>query len=139
MRLRFVPWLLAALLGAAALAGCSSDTQSKIDKAVDGVKKDVDQQVDKLRARGAAEAIRVKLLVDTGTDDQKNITAQEVDAAVKDASDDVKVTRSTSDSKVVYLDVAAGKERACVTVPATGHEVEVTSGSCPATNAPAPA
>lgn len=133
--MRLTVRLLAALLALSAATGtlvaCSSDSK----ETVTSVKDQAADEVGEAGVRGAAEAYRVALKAD--------------DAAQEDGVRDVAVLQENAkdlpgDAEVIGIDDADGDGKdddgkvevkvsdklACVTLPETGNEVDVTDGAC---------
>jgi hypothetical protein len=144
------PRIVAALLVFALIpvlaAGCSSETRDKAKDAAESAKDDASSSAksaghdakaaaDKAKARAQAEGLRAELKADKQGDRDGLRSIDVINENVKDLPGDpdaTGITDSDSDGEdddgKVQFDV--GDASACVTIPATGEDVGVTSGAC---------
>ncbi len=130
------PAVLLLVLAAPLLAaGCSSDTTSKAKDTVSSAKDDAKVDADKAAARTAAEALRASLKANKTADKEGIRSTKAINEAAADLPGDAKfsgVADSNSDGQdddgKVQVDV--GDQHACLTLPATGKNIDVTSGAC---------
>lgn len=131
---RIVLFALAAVVLLTAGA-CSDDAGNEVNDAVDAV----EDRVGEAGARAGAEAFRVTL--ENEDADGANGGLRNVDvlqAAAEDLPGDPEIVGiadgngdGVDDDGFVQFNV--GDEAACVEVPASGNNVEVTGGACPST------
>ncbi|HEX6311490.1 MAG TPA: hypothetical protein VF152_07655 [Acidimicrobiia bacterium] len=126
---------LVVLATAALLAGSAcDDAQDEAEETVE----EVEEKAGEAGARAGAEAFRASLKAQETDDDAGGVRAIEpLRAAAEDVPGGADVTGITdSNGDGVdddgYVQVEVGDERACVTLPETGDEIDVSGGACPA-------
>jgi hypothetical protein len=118
------------------VTACSDDTREKIGEAAGGVREDVESATDDARARAAAEAFRAAVKADDLDDAQGG--AREVAMLQANAEDlpgdpaaegivDADGDGADDDGLVEFV---IGDGTACVTLPETGDDIDVTGGTC---------
>lgn len=115
------------------VVACSDDASDQAEDAVDAV----EEQVGEAGARAGAEAFRASLGtqdVDDASGGRRNVEV--LQAAADDLPGDPEVTGiEDGDGDGVdddgYVQFVVGDESACVEVPESGDEVDVTGGDCP--------
>jgi hypothetical protein len=140
MRLSFMTRTSVALFAGVALAfgaaACDEETRDKAGDAVESAREDVEESVDEAGARGAAESFRVSLKAQDTDDDAGGVRAID---ALNEAADDL-----PGDPEVLgigdgngdgadddgLVEIRVGEELACVTLPTSGNEIDVTGGAC---------
>jgi hypothetical protein len=133
--MRYVRMSLAALAVVGLLAGgaaCDDDTRDKAKEAVESAK----EKVGEAGARAAAEAFRASL---KAQDDDVPGGVRNVDVlreAAKDLPGDPAITGiddADGDGRDDdgYVQAKVGDETACVTVPESGDDIDVSGGACP--------
>lgn len=124
-----------AMVATLAGAGCSDDTQKEIDEAAEAVRSDAEDVARDAGARAVGEAFRVSLETN---DIAENDGYRSVEA-LQDAADDLPGDPDISgiedgdgdgldDDGRVEVTVDGGS--ACVVIPETGTDAEVTDGAC---------
>ncbi|MEZ5139271.1 MAG: hypothetical protein R2702_06410 [Acidimicrobiales bacterium] len=133
-RSRFALLILLALL-APAVAACSSDTTDSAKETVESAKDDAAQAADDTEVRAQAEALRVSLKANDTADEEGVRSVDAIDQAVEDLPGDPEVSGvddgdgdGLDDDGKVQLTV--GDSSACVTLPESGEEIDVTDGDC---------
>ena len=127
--------LVVVVLAAFATA-CDEDTQDKADEAVERATEDIDEGVDDASARAGAEAFRASLKAQETDDDAGGV--RQVDA-LEEAADDVPGSPDIAgiaddDGDGVdddgRVEVRVGDQVACVELPESGDEIDVTDDAC---------
>jgi hypothetical protein len=134
MRYARMGLLALAVVGLLVGGACDDETEDKAEEAVEGAK----EKAGEAGARASAEAFRVSLKAQD-TDDAsggvRNVEA--LRSAAEDLPGDPDITGiadadgdGRDDDGYVQADV--GDESACVTLPETGDDIDVSGGACPA-------
>jgi hypothetical protein len=131
-------WMVLALASLAVLAvagGCSDKTKDKLKDAAKGVQSDLSSDTGKVKARAVAEALRGSLKANKTADQQGVRSVVVLQQAVNDLPGTPTVTGITDgdgDGKDDdgLLEVDEDGAKACLTLPATGEDIQVTSGAC---------
>lgn len=131
----FVFALTAALLTAAVLGACSDDDRKDAGETVDSVKEEAEDEVGEAGARAAGEAYRVALKADDGGNEKGLRSVSVLQENSKDLPGDPEVLGiadgdGDGDDDDGKVELKVSDKSACVTVPATGTEVDVTDGAC---------
>lgn len=130
LRICLVPLAALALLAGGA---CGDDDA---DDTVEDIEEGVEERTGQAGARAAAEAFRVSLRAQDTDDEDGGVRQIE---ALRDAADDVPgdpditgIEDETGDGidDDGYVQVDVGDESACVTLPETGNEIDVSGGAC---------
>lgn len=125
--------LALAVVGLMAGGACDDDTRDKAEEAVEDVK----EKAGEAGARASAESFRAALKAQD-TDDAsggvRNIEALE--SAAQDLPGDpefVGIADADGDGRDDdgYVQANVGDESACVTLPESGDDIEVSGGACP--------
>jgi hypothetical protein len=134
MRYARMGLLVLAVVGLVVGSACDDETQDEAEEAVEGAK----EKAGEAGARASAEAFRVSLKAqdtDDATGGVRNVEA--LRAAADDLPGDPDITGiadadgdGRDDDGYVQADV--GDESACVTLPETGDDIDVSGGACPA-------
>jgi hypothetical protein len=134
MRYARMGLLALAVVGLVVGSACDDETQDEAEEAVEGAK----EKAGEAGARASAEAFRVSLKAqdtDDATGGVRNVEA--LRAAADDLPGDPDITGiadadgdGRDDDGYVQADV--GDESACVTLPETGDDIDVSGGACPA-------
>jgi hypothetical protein len=134
----FVVALLGSLLVASVLGGCSSETKQKVKEGAKSIQSDISSDVDKASARATAEALRLSLKNNKDADTKGVRSVEVLNQAVKDLPGDPTVTGivdangdGMDDDGLLQVDQDG--QSACITLPPTGEEIDVTSGACAGT------
>jgi hypothetical protein len=139
-RMRHTRFGLIAVVAVALLAGgaCDDDAQDKAKEKAEGLKKEAGEKAGEAGARATAEAYRVSLKAQE-TDDAAGGVRQVtvLQAAAEDLPGDPDITGiEDGDGDGLdddgYVQVNAGDESACVTLPESGDDIDVSGGACPA-------
>jgi hypothetical protein len=120
------------VVGLMAVGACDDDTRDKAEETVEDVK----EKAGEAGARAAAEAFRASL---KAQDDDVAGGVRNVDVLRKAAEDlpgDPEITGiddTDGDGRDDdgYVQATVGDENACITVPETGDDIDVTGGACP--------
>jgi hypothetical protein len=133
MRYARMGLLALAVVGLVVGSACDDETQDEAEEAVEGAK----EKAGEAGARASAEAFRVSLKAqdtDDATGGVRNVEA--LRAAADDLPGDPDITGiadadgdGRDDDGYVQADV--GDESACVTLPETGDDIDVSGGACP--------
>jgi hypothetical protein len=133
MRYARMGLLVLAVVGLVVGSACDDETQDEAEEAVEGAK----EKAGEAGARASAEAFRVSLKAqdtDDATGGVRNVEA--LRAAADDLPGDPDITGiadadgdGRDDDGYVQADV--GDESACVTLPETGDDIDVSGGACP--------
>jgi hypothetical protein len=125
--------LALAVVGLMAGGACDDDTQDKAEEAVEDVK----EKAGEAGARATAEGLRASLKAQD-TDDAsggvRNIEA--IRSAAKDLPGDPEFVGIADDDgdggdDDGYVQANVGDESACVILPESGGDIEVSGGACP--------
>lgn len=128
--------LLAVLAATLAASACSDDTRDKIGDAAESVQEDVESATEEARARAAAEAFRASIKADD-IDDARG-GAREI-ALLQESAEDLpgdSVAQGIVDGDGDgvdddgFVEFRVGDAVVCVTLPATGDDIDVTDGAC---------
>ena len=123
-----------AVVGLIAGGACDDDTRDKAKETVESAK----DKVGEAGARAAAEAYRASLKAhdtDDASGGVRNVEALRV--VVKDLPGDPEITgiddadRDGRDDDG-YVQATVGDKNACITLPETGDDIDVSGGACPA-------
>jgi hypothetical protein len=135
--MRRIPSLFAVvvLVGAFAVAGCSSDTTDKAKDTAKSAQEDVEDAAGTGAARIAAEGLRASLKGNATADDEGVRSVKAINDAADELPDDAELSGvddgdgdgKDDDGKV---QVSVGDQQACLTLPATGEDTKVTTGPC---------
>jgi len=116
-------------------AGCSSDTTDSAKETVESAKDDAAQAADDAEVRAQAEALRASMKANDTADEEGVRSVDALDQAVEDLPGDPEVSGiddgdgdGLDDDGKVQLTV--GGSHACVTLPESGEEIDVTDGEC---------
>jgi hypothetical protein len=122
-------------LGAVA-AGCDDDTQEEVEEAAEEAREEVEEGAGEAGARAAAEAFRASLKAQETDDDAGGVRQVEaLNEAAEDLPGDPDVS-GIADGNGDGIDddglveITVGDEVACVTLPESGNEIDVTGGAC---------
>ena len=123
------------MLGAA-LIGCSEDTRDKLGDAAESAREDIESASDTVAARAAAESFRAAIKADDLDDTRGG--ARELallqDKAGDLPGDPVAEGIADADGDGVdddgWVEFVVGDAVACVTLPVTGDDIDVTEGRC---------
>ena len=134
-RIRPFALALARLLPSALAASCSSDTVDKAKDTAESAADDVDNSVDSGTARAQAEAMRAALKANDTADADGLRSVEALQQTADDLPGDPEVTGITDadgdglddDGKV---QVTVDDQSACLTIPETGDDTEVSGGAC---------
>jgi hypothetical protein len=127
--------VIGALLGAA-LVACSDETRDRIGDAADSAREDIESAGNTVGARAAAESFRAAIKADD-LDDARG-GAREL-ALLQDKADALPgdpVAEGITDADGDGIDddgrveFVVGDAVACVTLPASGDDIDVTDGRC---------
>ncbi len=135
MRRSAVTALLAVLALLPLATGCSSDTADDAKSAVESAKDDAAETVDDASARGQAEALRASLKGNDTADEEGVRSVAAIRQAAEDLPGDPEVT-GVEDGDGDGLDddgkvqITVGGSSACVSLPETGGEIDVSGGEC---------
>jgi len=117
------------------LTGCSEEDRKDAGQTASSVKEEAEDEVGEAGARAAAEAFRAALKADDGGDEAGLRSVAVLEENSGDLPGDPEVLGiddgdgdGTDDDGKVELKVS--DKSACVTVPETGKEVDVTDGVC---------
>ncbi len=115
----------------------ATDIGSDISSGATDLGSDVANGTNKVRARATAEAIRVSLKNNKDADAKGVRNIDVLHQVVKDLPGDPTVTGIEDKNgdgldDDGHLQVDQGGQSACVTLPKTGKDIQVTSGPCPA-------
>jgi hypothetical protein len=131
---------LIAVAAVALLAGgaCDDDAQDKAKEKAEDLKEKAGDKAGEAGARGTAEAFRVSLKAqetDDGAGGVRQVTV--LQAAAEDLPGDLDITRiEDGDGDGIdddgYVQFNVGDESACVTLPESGDDIDVSGGACPA-------
>lgn len=135
---RFTLALFLVVFGAAFIAACSSDAEDAVDdvqETADSLQDEAADEVGEAGARAAAEAYRAALKADDGGDEAGLRSVAVLEENVTDLPGDPEVVGIEDgdgdglddDGNVEFV---VGDAIACVSVPETGDEVDVTDGAC---------
>ena len=122
-------------LAAAALllgAACDDDTQDAVDSAKSTVT-DLQNKAGEAGARGVAEAYRAALKAE-GANNNKSLCNE---SALQSAADklpgdpDVEIIDDDGADNACFVQVTVSDQSACVEVPTSGDNVDVSGGTCP--------
>jgi hypothetical protein len=138
MRYARLGLLALAVVGLLVGGACDDETQDEAEKEAEEAVEGAKEKAGEAGARASAEAFRVSLKAQD-TDDASG-GVRNVDAlrsAAEDLPGDPDITGITDgdgdgrdDDGYVQADV--GDESACVTLPETGDDIDVSGGACPA-------
>ena len=128
--------VLIAALAVLGLSACSDDTRDKIGDAAGEVQEDVESATEGARARAAAEAFRASIKADDLDDAAGG--AREL-ALLQESSEDLPgdpvadgIVDGDGDGidDDGFVEFVVGDATACVTLPVTGDDIEVSGGRC---------
>jgi hypothetical protein len=134
MRYARMSLLALAVVGLLVGSACDDETRDKAEEAVEDAK----DKAGEAGARASAEAFRVSLKAQD-TDDAsggvRNVEA--LRSAAEDLPGDpdiIGITDADGDGRDDdgYVQADVGDESACVTLPETGDDIDVSGGACPA-------
>jgi hypothetical protein len=123
-------------VGLLGLAACSDDTRDKISDAAESVQEDIESASEEARARAAAEAFRAAIKAEDLDDAAGG--AREV-ALLEESSGDLPgdpVAEGIADANGDgidddgFVEFVVGDAVACVTLPESGDDIDVTDGRC---------
>lgn len=135
MRRSAVTALLATLLLLVFAAGCSSDDVDDARETVESARDDAAEAIDETAARGQAEGLRAGLKVSDVADEEGVRSVSAIEEAAADLPGDPEVT-GIDDGDGDGLDddgkvqVTVDGSSACVSLPETGEDIDVTGGEC---------
>lgn len=127
--------LAAGAMAALLAAGCSEETQKEVDEAADSVREDAEDAAGDAGARTVAESLRAALAIN---DIAENDGYRSV-KALQDAADDLPGDPQISGIEDAdgdgfdddgEVEVTVEDQAACLLIPETGTETEVTNGGC---------
>jgi hypothetical protein len=133
MRYARLGLLALAVVGLLVGGACDDETKDEAEEAVEGAK----EKAGEAGARASAEAFRVSLKAqdtDDATGGVRNVEA--LRSAAEDLPGDPTITGiadSDGDGRDDdgYVQADVGDESACVTLPETGDDIDVSGGACP--------
>jgi hypothetical protein len=133
MRYARMGLMVLAVVGLMAAGACDDDTRDKAKEAVESAK----DKAGEAGARAAAEAFRASL---KAQDDDVPGGVRNVDVlreAAKDLPGDPEITGiddADGDGRDDdgYVQAKVGDESACITLPESGDDIDVSGGACPA-------
>jgi hypothetical protein len=136
MRMRVARVTLVALVAVGLLVGsaCDDDTRDKAEKTVDEAK----EKAGEAGARASAEAFRTSLKAQDIEDANGGVRSVEaLRSAAEDLPGDPDITGiadADGDGRDDdgYVQAKVGHESACVTLPVSGDDIDVSGGACPA-------
>ena len=126
---------IALVLTGAALSGCSSETADKAGDAAESAKDDAAQVADDASARVQAEALRASLKGNDTANEEGIRSIKAVQQAADDLAGDPEVS-GIDDGDGDGLDddgkvqVTVDESSACLSLPESGENTEVTDGAC---------
>ena len=126
---------IALVLTGAALSGCSSETADKAGDAAESAKDDAAQVADDASARVQAEALRASLKGNDTANEEGIRSVKAVQEAADDLAGDPDVS-GIEDGNGDGLDddgkiqVTVDESSACLSLPESGENTEVTDGAC---------
>ena len=134
MRYARMGLMLLAVAGLMAAGACDDDTRDKAKETVESAK----EKAGEAGARAAAEAYRASLKAydeDDASGGVRNVEALRV--VVKDLPSDPEITGiddGDADGRDDdgYVQAMVGDENACIILPETGDDIDVSGGACPA-------
>jgi hypothetical protein len=134
MRYARMGLMVLAVVGLMAAGACDDDTRGKAKETVESAK----QKAGEAGARAAAEAFRASLKAqdaDNATGGVRNAAA--LQDAAKDLPGDPEITGindADGDGRDDdgYVQAKVGDENACITLPESGDDIDVSGGACPA-------
>jgi hypothetical protein len=134
MRYARMGLLALAVVGLLVGGACDDETEDKAEEAVEGAK----EKAGEAGARAGAEAFRVSLKAQDTEDASGGVrNVEALRSAAEDLPGDPDITGiadadgdGRDDDGYVQADV--GDESACVTLPETGDDIDVSGGACPA-------
>ena len=123
-----------AVVGLMFVGACDDETRDKARETAESVK----EKAGEVGARAAAEGFRASIRAqdtDEATGGVRNVEA--LREAAKDLPGDPEITGiddSDGDGRDDdgYVQAKVGDENACLTLPESGHDVDVAGGGCPA-------
>lgn len=134
--MRYAPIGFIALAAAALFAGSAcDDAQDEAEEAVE----EVEEKAGEAGARASAEAFRASLKAQETDDDAGGVRAIEpLQAAAEDVPGGADITGIADENgdgvdDDGYVQVNVSDESACVTLPESGDEIDVSGRACPAT------
>jgi hypothetical protein len=126
-----ITFAVAALFAAAA---CDDDTEDAVDDAQSAVD-DIQEKAGEAGARGIAEAYRASLKAEDIGDDESLCDVEALQSASEDLPGDPDIQIDDRDDDGAdddcYVQVNVNDQSACVTVPKSGDNVDVSGGACP--------
>lgn len=120
-----------ALVGAA----CSSDTVDNAEDTVESASDDIESGAEQATASATAESFRVSLKANDDADEQGLRSVEVLQQVAEDLPGDPDIS-GIEDSDGNGMDddgkvqVTAGDEKACIIIPETGTDTEVTNEAC---------
>jgi hypothetical protein len=134
MRYARVGLMALAVVGLIAAGACDDESRDKAEKAVEDVK----EKAGEAGARATAEAFRASLKAqdtDEATGGVRNVEA--LRAAAEELPGDPEIVGIADDDgdgrdDDGHVQVNVGDENACVTLPKSGNDIDVSGGACPA-------
>lgn len=118
------------------VSACSDDTRDKIGDAAESAREDVESAVDDARARAAAEAFRAAIKADDlddargGAREVATLQANARDLPGDPAAEEIVDADGDGTDDDGFVEFVVGDGTACVTLPATGDDIDVTGGAC---------
>lgn len=115
--------------------GCSSDTADNAEDTVESASEDIEAGAEQATARATAESFRASLKANQDADEQGLRSVEVLQQVADDLPGDPDISGiedgdgdgMDDDGKV---EVTAGDEKACVIIPETGTDTEVTNEAC---------
>ena len=121
------------IVGLVAVGACDDDTRDKAEETAESIK----EKAGEAGARAAAEAFRASLKAQNDDVPGGVRNVEVLREAAKDLPGDPEITGiddSDGDGRDDdgHVQAKVGDENACITVPETGDDIDVTGGACPA-------
>jgi hypothetical protein len=133
MRYARIGLLALAAVGLISGGACDDDSRDKAEKAVEDVK----EKAGEAGARATAEAFRASLKTQDTEDAAGGLrNVEALRAAAEDLPGDPEIGGIADDDgdgrdDDGYVQVNVGDENACVTLPESGDDIDVSGGACP--------
>jgi hypothetical protein len=133
MRYARLGFVALAAVGLIVGGGCDDDTRDKAEEAVE----DVQEKAGEAGARAAAEGLRASLKAQDTDDASGGVrNVQVVQSAAADLPGDTEFIGIADDDgdgrdDDGYVQANVGDESACVTLPESGDDIDVSGGACP--------
>jgi hypothetical protein len=133
MRFARMSLMVLAIVGIVTVSACDDDTRDKARETVESAK----EKAGEAGARASAEAVRASLEAQNDDVPGGVRDVEVLREAAKDLPGDPEITGiddADGDGRDDdgYVQAKVGNETACITVPASGDDVEVSGGACPA-------